>query len=181
MGMFGDWKRMNDANNQYLASQGKRTGFFGQMADIPRNMNEAANNMEIGTLMMRHSQLVNGGGVPGTVTIDGVWHVATYAGMSEVYRIQGRVEREDGTEPYIAVFDDCIAQMSMARVVPGGQLAVAVDPRNPSDMGIDWIKTGRLPLPEGAVPPPGSPGARAAEPGARAAEPGARPAEPETR
>ncbi|GAA3802867.1 hypothetical protein [Nocardioides panacisoli] len=167
MGMFGDWKRMNDANNQYLASQGKRTGMFGQMADIPRNMNEAANNMEIGMLMMRHSQLVNGGGVHGIVTIDGVWHIATYAGMSEVYRIQGRVEREDGTEPYIAVFDDCIAQMSMARVVPGGQLAVAIDHQNPTDMGIDWIRTSRLPLPEGAAPPPGSPGARPAEPGAR--------------
>lgn len=172
MGMFKDWKRMNDANNQYLASQGKRTGYFGQLADIPRNMNEAANNTEIGLKMMRHSQLVNGAGIPAIVTIEGVWEIGNYANMSPVFRIQGRVEREDGVEPYGAVFDEVVADMSRGRVQPGAQLAVAVDPQNPTDMAINWIKTGQLPLPEGATPPPGAPGARR-EPGSRP-EPGAR-------
>lgn len=160
MGMFKDWKRMNDANNQYLASQGKRTGFFGQMADIPRNMHEAADTMETGTLMMRHLQLVNGAGLPATVEVTGAWTVGSYANTSPVMRIQGRVVREDGTEPYVAVFDEVVAGMHTGRVQPGGQLAVAVDPQNPTDMGIDWIRTSRLPAPEGSVPPPGSPGAR---------------------
>jgi hypothetical protein len=111
--------------------------------------------------MMRHSQLTNGAGLPASVTIDGVWQVGSYMNMSPVLRIQGRVEREDGAVPYGAVFDEVVAQMHIARVQPGATLAVFVDPQNPVDMAIDWIRTGQL-----GPPPPGStPGA--SEPGAR--------------
>jgi hypothetical protein len=64
--------------------------------------------------------------------------------MSPVVRVQGRVEREDGTPVYGAVFDEVVAQMHMARVQPGAKLAVFVDPQNPVDMAIDWIRTGQL-------------------------------------
>ncbi len=170
---FKDFGRMYKANQQYLESQGKRSSYFGQMLDIPRNMHEAANATEVGMMMQRHLMLTNGGGVPATVTIEGVWQVGDYMQMSPVLRIQGRVEREDGMEPYVAVFDEVVAQIHTARVQIGMQLAVAVDPANPTDMGINWIRTGQLgPPPPGSVPPPGAPGARPAEPGARQ-EPGA--------
>ena len=55
--------------------------------------------------------------------------------QSPVLRIQGRVQREDGTVPYIAV-----------------------------DMAIDWIRTGQLgPPPPGSTPGPGESGARPAQ------------------
>ena len=45
---------------------------------------------------------------------------------------------------------------------PGAKIAVFVDPQNPVDMAIDWIRTGQLgPPPPGATPGPGEPGARA--------------------
>lgn len=170
MGMFSDWKRMSDANKKHLASQGKRTSYLGQLADIPRNMNEAANNTEIGMVAIRHSQLTQGQGLPAIAHVEGVWEVGTYANMSPVLRIQARVLREDETPEYVATFDEIVAQMNIARVQVGAQLAVAVDPQNPMDMAIDWIKCMGMPSAPGSVPPPGAPGARPAEPGARPAE-----------
>jgi hypothetical protein len=81
--------------------------------------------------------------------------------MSPVLRIQGSVVRGDRTPQYGAVFDEVVAQMNAARVQPGAKIAVFVDPQNPVDMAIDWIRTGQLgPPPPGATPGPAEPGAR---------------------
>ena len=88
---FKDWARMYGANKQYLESQGRPSSFFGQIGDIPNRIHEAADASEIGMKMMRHAQLMNGGGMPATVTVDGVWQVGSYMNMSPVLRIQGRV------------------------------------------------------------------------------------------
>jgi hypothetical protein len=45
---FKDWARMVRANQQYLQSHGRPSSFFGQIADIPNRMHEAANTTEIG-------------------------------------------------------------------------------------------------------------------------------------
>jgi hypothetical protein len=159
---FKDWARMYGANKQYLESQGRPSSFLGQIGDIPNRIHEAADAADIGAKMMRHSQLTNGAGLPATVTVDGVWQVGSYMNMSPVLRIQGRVDRQDCTATYGAVFDEAVAQMHVARVQPGAKLAVFVDPQNPVEMAIDWIRTGHLsPPPPGSVPGPGEPGARA--------------------
>jgi len=158
---FKDWARMYGANKQYLESQGRPSSFVGQIADIPNRMHEAADAVEIGVKMMRHSQLSNGAGLLATVIVDGVWQVGSYLNMSPVLRIQARVQRDDGTTPYGAVFDEVVAQAHVARVQPGATVAVFVDPQNPYDMAIDWIRTGQL----GPAPPDSTPGA--GEPGAR--------------
>ena len=78
--------------------------------------------------MMRHSQLTNGAGLRATVTVDGVWQVGSYMNMSPVLRIQGRVERQDGTPPYVAVFDEVVAACSDPRRPQGwitGDIAAA--------------------------------------------------------
>ncbi len=158
---FKDWARMYGANKQYLESQGRPSSFLGQIGDIPNRIHEAADASEIGMKMMRHAQLTNGAGLPATVTVEGIWQVGSYMNMSPVLRIQGRVARQDGTAPYSAVFDEVVAQMHVARVQPGAKIAVFVDPQNPVDMAIDWIRTGQLgPSPPGATAGPGEPGAR---------------------
>ena len=158
---FKDWARMYGANKQYLESQGRPSSFLGQIGDIPNRIHEAADASEIGVKMIRHSQLSSGAGLAATVTIEGVWQVGSYMNMSPVLRVQARVEREDGAAPYGAVFDEVVAQMNIGRVQPGAKLAVFVDPQNPVDMAIDWIRTGQLgPPPPGATPGPGEPGAR---------------------
>jgi hypothetical protein len=113
--------------------------------------------------MMRHAQLTNGAGLRANVTVEGVWQVGSYMNMSPVLRIQGRVVRDDGTPPYGAVFDEVVAQMHVARAQPAATIAVFVDPQNPHDMAIDWIRTGQLSPPPGSVPGPGEPGARPAQ------------------
>ncbi len=161
---FKDWSRMNRANKQYLESQGRPSSFFGQIGDIPNRMHEAADASEIGLRMMRHLELTNGAGLCGKATVEGVWQVGDYMNMSPVLRIQARVEREDGAEAYVAVFDEVVAQLHLGRMQPGAVLGVAVDPQNPMDMAIDWIRTGQLgPPPPGSTPGPGAPGARPAE------------------
>jgi hypothetical protein len=154
---FKDWARMYGANKQYLESQGRPSSFFGQIGDIPNRLHEAAGASEIGVKMVRHSQLTNGCGLPAIVTIEGVWQVGSYLNMSPVVRIQGQVQREDGAPPYGAVFDEVVAQMHNAGLQPGATLAVFVDPQNPVDMAIDWIRTGRLDPPASMQ---GEPGAR---------------------
>ena len=63
--------------------------------------------------------------------------------------------------PYVAVFDEVVAQMHTTRMQPGATIAVFVDPQNPMDMAIDWIRTGQLgPPPPGSTPGPGAPGER---------------------
>lgn len=141
---FKDWARMYGANKKYLESQGRPSSFFGQIGDIPNRIHEAADAGEIGVTMMRHSQLTNGGGLPATATVEGVWTVGSYMNMSPVVRIQARVTRDDGTPPYSVVFDEVVAQLHLARVQPGATLAVYVDPRIPADMAIDWIRTGQI-------------------------------------
>jgi hypothetical protein len=158
---FKDWGRMYRSNQQYLESQGRPSSFLGQIGDIPNRIHEAADAGEIGMKMMRHAQLTNGGGLPATVTVEGVWQVGSYMNMSPVLRIQGRVERQDGTPTYGAVFDEVVAQMHIARMQPGASIAVFVDPQNPVDMAIDWIRTGQLgPPPAGTTRGAGEPGAR---------------------
>ena len=158
---FKDWARMYGANKQYLESQGRPSSFFGQIGDIPNRIHEAADATEIGATMMRHSALASGAGLRATVIVDGVWQVGSYMNMSPVVRIQARVQREDGAAPYSAVFDEVVAQMHTARIQPGATLAVFVDPSNPVDITIDWIRTGQLgPPPPGAMPGAGEPGAR---------------------
>ena len=141
---FKDWGRMYRSGQQYLESQGRPSSFFGQIADIPNRIHEAADASEIGMRMLRHSQLTNGAGLPATLTVEGVWQVGSYLNMSPVVRIQGLVARADGTPPYGAVFDEVVADMHTARMQPGARLAVCVDPQNPVDMAIDWIRTGQL-------------------------------------
>ncbi|MDG4668787.1 hypothetical protein [Mycobacterium sp. 236(2023)] len=141
---FKDWARIYGANKQYLESQGRPSSFFGQIGDIPNRIHEAADASEIGLKMMRHSQLTNGAGLPGTVTVEGVWTVGSYMNMSPVVRIQAQVRRDDGTPSYGAVFDEVVAHMHLARVQPGAALAVYVDPQNPHDMAIDWIRTSQV-------------------------------------
>jgi hypothetical protein len=141
---FKDWARMYGANKEFLESQGRPSSFFGQIGDIPNRIHEVADAGEIGFRMMRHSQLANGAGVPATVTIEGIWQVGSYLNMSPVLRVKGRVERGDGVAPYGAVFDEVVAQLHFARMQPGATIAVFVDPQNPVDMAIDWIRTGQL-------------------------------------
>ena len=158
---FKDWGRMYRSNQQYLQSQGRPSSFLGQIGDIPNRIHEAADAGEIGMQMMRHAELTNGAGLRATVIVDGVWQVGSYMNMSPVLRIQGRVAREDGAAPYPAVFDEVVAQLHIARVQQGTTIAVCVDPQNPVDMAIDWIRTGQLgPPPPGSTPGPTEPGAR---------------------
>jgi hypothetical protein len=162
---FKDWGRMYRSNQQYLQAQGRPSSFLGQIGDIPNRIHEAADAGEIGMKMMRHAQLTNGAGLRATVTIDGVWQVGSYMNMSPVLRLQGRVQCDGPgpSEPYSAVFDEVVAQLHIARMPPGARIAVFVDPQNPVDMAIDWIRTGQLgPPPPGSTPGPGEPGARPA-------------------
>ncbi|MEZ0578171.1 hypothetical protein [Nocardioides sp. MH1] len=160
MGIFGDWQRMYRANQQQLQQQGKPSTFFGQLADIPNQMREAADNTDLGLRMSRHLQLTNGEGLPGTATVTASQQVGSYAGMSPVVRVTARVERADGYEPYVVTCDHVVAAMNLGRLQPGGLLGVMVDPLNPTDFAIDWIRTGQLsPPPPGSVPGPGAPGA----------------------
>lgn len=142
--VFSDWARMYRSGQQYLESQRRPSSFFGQLADIPHRIHEAADASQIGVAMVRHARLANGGGVRATVTVDGVWQVGTYLNVSPVLRLQVRVARDDGTASYGAVFDEVVAQIHAERVRPGATLAVYVDPADPVDMTIDWIRTGAL-------------------------------------
>src|SRR5436190_10165139 len=112
MGLFGDWSRMYKANQRHLEQQGRPSSYLGQLADIPNRMHEAADNADLGLRMSRHLQLTNGEGLPAIAIVDGSWQVGMYAGTTPVVRLQARVERADGTEPYIVTCDHVVAAMN---------------------------------------------------------------------
>lgn len=141
---FKDWARLYGANTQYLKSQGRPSSFLGQIGDIPNRLHEAADAGEIGMVMIRHSHLANGGGLAATATVDSVWTVGSYLNMSPVLRLRVTVRADNGKPLYGAVFDEVVAQLHLEQVQPGATLAVFVDPGNPVDMTIDWIRTGQL-------------------------------------
>lgn len=161
MGLFGDLQRMYKANQRHLAQQGRPSSFLGQIADIPNQVREAADNTDLGLRMSRHLQLTNGEGLPATAIVETSAQVGTYANTSPVMRVTARVEREDGFEPFVVTCDHVVAAMHLPRLQPGQKLAVMVDPLNPTDFAVDWLRTGQLsPPPPGSVPGPGAPGAR---------------------
>ncbi|GAA1516893.1 hypothetical protein [Nocardioides humi] len=161
MGLFGDWQRLNRANKEYLRSQGRPTSYLGQVADIPNQMRQAADVSGLGLRMARHLELTNGIGLPARAIVLSVQQVGTYAGSTPVLRVRARIEPDDGTEPYVTVSDQVVAGLHLARLRPEAELAVMLDPANPADFAVDWIRTGRLgPPPPGSVPGPGAPGAR---------------------
>lgn len=136
-----DWARMYGAHQRYLEAQGRPSSFLGQIVDIPNRLHEAADVSEIGMTMLRHTQLANGAGLTARITVGGVWTVGSYMNMSPILRIQAEVRREDGTAPYGAVFDEVVSHLHLERIQPGATLSVFVDPQNPYDMAIDWIRT----------------------------------------
>ena len=124
-------------------------------------MKEPADSTDLGLRMSRHLQLTNGEGLPAVAIVDGSSQVGTYANTSPVVRITARVERADGAEPYVVTCDHVVSALHRGRMRPGGRLGVMVDPLNPDDFAIDWIRTAQLgPPPPGSVPGPGAPGAR---------------------
>ncbi len=140
---FKDWARMYGANKQYLESQGRPSSFFGQIADIPNRMHEAADATEIGMRMMRHAQLSNGMGLRGTVTVEGVWQVGSYMNMSPVLRVQGRSSARTARHR-TSRFS---TRWSRRCTSPGAARRDARRlrrPAEPADMTIDWIRTGQL-------------------------------------
>ncbi|WP_203048722.1 hypothetical protein [Pimelobacter simplex] len=161
VGLFRDWQRMSRANKEYLEKQGRPSSYVGQLADIPNRMREAADATELGLRMARHLELTNGAGLPAIAIVMSSHQVGSYAGMSPVLRVQARLERADGTEPYVVTSDQVVAGIHLPRFQPDAKLAVMVDPANPLDFAVDWIRTGQLgPPPRGSVPGPGAPGAR---------------------
>jgi hypothetical protein len=158
---FQDWARMYGANKQYLESQGAAVVVL--RADRRHPEPDAQGRRRHGARHEDDAPCRAGqrGGCARHVAIDGVWHVGSYINVSPVLRVQGRVTRDYGTPPYTSVFDEVVAQTHVPRVQAGTTIAVLVDPRNPADMAIDRIGTGRLgPPPPGTVPGPGAPGAR---------------------
>ena len=153
---------MYGANKQYLESQGRPSSFFGQIGDIPNRIHEAADASEIGMKMLRHSQLTNGAGLPATVTIDGVWQVEpTFWLPAEGLAEKSRRDRVSYDLWSQQGHLQAVPGKHTTRMQPGATLAVFVDPQNPVDMAIDWIRTGQLgPPPPGATSGPGEPGAR---------------------
>ena len=142
--MFNDLKRMYKANQQQLEQQGRPSSYLGQLADIPNRMREAADDADLGMRMARHLQLTNGAGLAALAIVDASQQVGTYASTSPIIRIHARIERADGTEPYVVSCDHVVADLHLGLVQPGSRLAVMVDPMNPHDFAIDWIGTGQL-------------------------------------
>ena len=144
-----------------MDQQGKPSSFLGQIADIPNQMKEAADNTDLGLRMSRHLQLTNGEGLPAVAIVDGSWQMGTYANTTPVVRIRRGSSARTAPSPTSSPATTWSQRCTCARMQPGSKLGVMVDPLNPTDFAIDWIRTGQLgPPPPGSVPGPGAPGAR---------------------
>ena len=140
MGMFKDLKKLSDQGKEAQRKQGKRTGMIGMMRDMPDQLHQATeavdDAMALQDEMQKQQQLLTTG-IPGKASIKGVTDTGTLVNFQPQVVLDLAVEAA-GKPAYDVQVTTSVPQVMLARLQPGGAVAVKVDPADPSSLAIDW-------------------------------------------
>src|ERR1039457_1523581 len=140
MGMFKDIKKMKDQGNEQLKKQGKRTGMIGMLRDTPGNISRASGAVDDAMALqanIQKEQALLTTGTPGRATVTSLTDTGTLVNFNPQIVLDLQVAVE-GKEPYATQLTTAVPQVYLARLQPGGQIGVKVDPSDPSALTIDW-------------------------------------------
>lgn len=79
-------------------------------------------------------------GLPARAVVERMWETGVTVNGSPVFGFGLQVTR-DGQEAYPAEVQQAVPRMLVGAVLPGGTLAVKVDPADPARVGIDWSES----------------------------------------
>jgi len=142
MGMFKDIKKLSDQGKEAQKAQGKRTGMIGMMRDMPDTLHQATEAVDDAMALqadMAKQQALLATGTPGTATIKGFTDTGMIVNYNPQVVLAVSVEIE-GKPAYDAQVTTSVPQMHIALVQPGNKIGVKVDPTDPNNIAIDWMR-----------------------------------------
>jgi hypothetical protein len=140
MGMFKDLNKMNKQAKDIQKSQGKRTGMIGMMRDMPSQISRASSAVDDAMAMqadMQKSQALLQTGTQGRATVTSVQQTGTLINFNPQVILDLQVT-VPGQAAYEAKLTEAVPQVYLARIQPGAEIGVRVDPTDPSTIALDW-------------------------------------------
>jgi hypothetical protein len=140
MGMFKDMNKMKKQGNEMLKAQGKRTGMIGMMRDMPGNISRASSAVDDAMAMqanLQKSQALLQTGTQGRATVQGVQQTGTLINFNPQVILDLQVT-VPGQAPYAAKLTEAVPQVYLARLQPGADIGVRIDPTDPQTLALDW-------------------------------------------
>jgi len=140
MGMFKDINKMNKQAKEIQKSQGKRTGMIGMMRDMPGQISRASSAVDDAMAMqadIQKSQALLQTGTPGRASVTSIQQTGTLVNFNPQCIIDLQVT-VPGQAPYAAKLTEAVPQVYLARLQPGAEIGVRVDPTDPSTLALDW-------------------------------------------
>jgi hypothetical protein len=137
MGMFKDIAKLKQQGKDVAKEQGRPTGMFGMLKDMPNQIHNATEM--VGSVQAAQATQVRLAqvGVPAKATIGQVRPTGALVNFNPVAELDLEVTVE-GKAAYQVTTSQAIPQVLLPQLVPGGPLAVRVDPEDPSSLMIDW-------------------------------------------
>lgn len=140
MGMFKDIKKMKDQGKDIQRAQGKRTGMIGMMRDMPGSISRASSAVDDAMAMqadIQKSQALLQTGTQGRATVTSVQQTGTLINFNPQVILDLQVT-VPGQAAYEAKLTEAVPQVYLARLQPGAEIGVRVDPSDPSTIALDW-------------------------------------------
>lgn len=139
MGMFKDLKKMSDQSKDLQKAQGKPTSMMGMIKDMPNQVAQASSAVDGVMADMEKQQTLLATGTPGRATIKNFTDTGTIVNYNPQVVLDLEVAIE-GQDAYAAQLTTSVPQIYLAKLTPGANIGVRVDPADPSSIAIDWAQ-----------------------------------------
>lgn len=163
MGWFKDIRNLRKQvkeMQQQAAASGVDTSMRGMLARAPGMLAGVSGALQQVQQGKAEGDRLRAEGIPGRARLLAVQDTGMTLGGSALGAAQenpvAHLHLEvsvSGRPPYQATVTQMVPRLAVARLIPGSELPVKVDPLNPINVLVDW----EAPLPAGAGPEPGAP------------------------
>lgn len=137
--MFKDLKKMSDQGKEMQKAQGKPTSMMGMIKDMPNQVAQASSMVDGAMADMQKQQTLLATGTPGRATIKNFTDTGTIVNYNPQVVLDLEVAIE-GQDAYAAQLTTSVPQIYLAKLTPGANIGVRVDPTDPSSLAIDWAQ-----------------------------------------
>jgi hypothetical protein len=142
MGLFKDMKKLSRQGKDMNAAMGRPTSLTGMIKDLPNQLAQASELMDAAQAMqgdLARQQEILATGTPGRATITHFVDAGMIVNNSPTVRMDLQVTA-DGGEPYATQVTTVVPQVYLARLQPGGSVAVRIDPADADAVVVDWAQ-----------------------------------------
>jgi hypothetical protein len=134
MGFFGDLNKLRIQGEEIQAKQDVK----GQMANAQARM-DALNNAYAMASPQQVDPASEARRVEATATVQSASQTGMVVNMSQAISVTLLVMLPEGV-PIPVTTQMLVPMLNLARLQPGAQLSVTIDPQNPASVRVDWSK-----------------------------------------